>query len=250
MKTRRKQIMFEQLEQIYEVDPERVYFDKRYSIPGMITHYQDAVLRHTAAFELDRKVIFAKYNVYWVIAKLHINIHSYPMVDDKVKLVTYPLKPMFVKFERECGIYKGEELCVEFCTEWCLVDGDTKRIRRADSIAYPPLWFKDRQFTDDYCRFVSPAIGEENYMFSHRVALNDLDLNIHMNNISYVRLAMNTLTDKEYTSYAIKTFDIRFRAQTYFGDNINIFRKNGFGEIFIVGKKDDGTVVFEVRMTY
>ena len=87
-------------------------------------------------------------------------------------------------------------------------------------------------------------------MFSHRVALNDLDLNIHMNNISYVRLAMNTLTDKEYTSYAIKTFDIRFRAQTYFGDNINIFRKNGFGEIFIVGKKDDGTVVFEVRMTY
>ena len=49
--------MFEQLEQIYEVDPERVYFDKRYSIPGMITHYKDAVLRHTAAFELDRKVI-------------------------------------------------------------------------------------------------------------------------------------------------------------------------------------------------
>ncbi len=231
------------------VGSERVNFDKRMSIPGIITEFQDAVLDHSSVMKIDRKVIFPMHNAYWVISKLHMDIKTYPLVDDVITVKTWPLKPSFVIFERECGMYLRGELAVSVCTEWCIVDGTTLRIRRSDSIDYPKFEHEARRFQDDYARFIMPKTSEEDFKFSHTVGINDLDMNVHMNNIAYVRLAVDTFSMEEYLSRPIKAVDVAFRAQSFIGDELLVYRKDAGSDVFVTEKKRDGSVVFEMKFS-
>ncbi len=230
---------------------ERVFFDRKMSVPGIIAEFQDAVLRHSEEMKVDRKVIFPKFNAYWVISKLHLDIKSFPEVDEKIKVETWPLKPSFVVFEREAAVYRESgELCVSVSSEWCVVDGTTRRIRRSDSFEYPAFTHAARRFEPGYCRFASPETDDGCLRFSHTVGLNDLDMNVHMNNIAYVRLATDTLSMDEYTSRPVRAADVRFRSQMYFGEELLVYRKDDADRVFVTGKKRDGTVVFEVCFSF
>lgn len=233
----------------FSIESDLVMFDHRASVMGLLLCVQDTALKHTLELGVDRETIYKKNNAYWVLAKTRLNILKYPEYQDIIEVETYPLKPGLAKFEREAVIRLDGKIIGTMESLWCVVDANTLGIRRSLSIGYPDFTHRERALSSDYCSFRLPEMDESDYRFTHNVVLSDIDFNRHMNNVSYVKLALDTFGMDEYEESRIKSVETMYKEQVFYGEKLKIYRKDLDDGIYVCGTKEDGKHVFECRLT-
>lgn len=133
---------------------------------------------------------------------------------------------------------------VKAVAEWCCLDFETKTIRKLNSIQYPELNMQKTKFHNiDFCKFNEA----ENmvHAYTKPILASDIDVNLHTNNLKYVNMAMDAFSVEELTSLNIKEFEIHFVNQSYYGDEIKIYRLKSKNQIIVVGKVED-KIIFKV----
>lgn len=106
-----------------------------------------------------------------------------------------------------------------------------------DSVAYP----HDMQFGEDRSGAVEllrikESVCDKDLNHTYRSSFVDIDTNKHTNNVAYLRMVLNCFSPDEFEAMKIDEFQINFLSQTFYGDEIKIYKKKTDYGIFIEGK--------------
>ena len=209
----------------------------------ILNYFQDVTTTHSYELKVDRETMMKDSNAFWVLTKIKLQVEKLPKWNEEVAIKTYPTTVSPVRFFREFSITSTSGAKVIAKSEWCVLDGTTKTLRRSNSINYPV----DMEHLPPNPEIVDFAkIKEEisiiNYFYSYKIMYADLDCNNHTNNVVYAKMMINAFTPEEYSSLNIKGIEINFLNQSYYGDTVDVYKKKCDNGYYIEGKIQDKTI--------
>lgn len=212
-------------------------------VDSILSDLQTLTAIHSKEMGVDGDTTVQKSNAFWVLSRIKLKIFQMPRHYDVVEMETFPTTVSAVKFMRDYKITKDGKDMVHATSEWCTLDIETKGIRRTSSICYPfELEHRqDRSSTGDFLK-IRQDVSLEDYHHTHVSRFVDIDSNGHTNNVAYMRMALNCFDLQEFSAEKINEVEIAYISQTYFGDQIKLYKtKTDYG-YYVEGKKDDKTV--------
>ena len=198
---------------------------------SIISTFQKITLYHSNDLKVDAESLLKNSNAFWVLTKMKVKINRLPKITDNITIETWPSTVTPVRFNREFRLGINNDYDVMGSSEWVTLDYTTKTLRRTETIAYP---FDMEHRTDvsgagEFSR-KREKVCESDLINKHTVRFVDIDPNNHTNNVAYVRMALNAFTVEEFSNANFKEFEIQYISQTYFGDEIEIYkRKTDYG---------------------
>jgi len=219
--------------------------DNTLSLPGLMTHVQEASLFHT--YSIDGAFdYYDEMNWVWILTHWQVEIAGYPKVGDKINISTWPVqfKSYFGERGFEAVDAEGKTLLAAN-SNWILLDRSSlKPIRPTEYICekygecFPFLLKKD---------FSLPKPGgftpfsEHSYTTTRR----DIDTNNHVNNVKYLEWVYCHIPDYIYHNYRAVSLKVTYKKETLLGEDLEIkllTRQNGeIIEIFSLIEKGHQT---------
>ena len=238
--------MTNQLIVTHELRTEDVDLACRLTVPGLTSLFQRMTTYHGLELGVDYQTLLEKSNAYWVVARIRLLFTGEARFGDKVTACTWPLPPSRASFDREMTVTAADGTPVaSVSSEWCVLDRDTHRLRKADTTCFPmDLNFREEMAGAGAFLRLGHKIEGMAPCFSHTVRYSDLDMNRHTNNVVYTRLAMDTFSATQLEAQPPKWFEIRFLKESHEGDVLHLYREEQADGVHIVGAKEDGTAVF------
>lgn len=224
------------------VSSANVGFNGKMGVADLLEAFQYAVTLHTEQLGVAYDTVLEKYNAKWVIAKLRMEFSDFPKNKDKIQIQTWPHKAGAIKFGRSFLITGERDYAVGY-SDWCVIDADTFQMKRAREIEFPPLDYIEDKPCSKYSN-VKPS--ESTLVYSRTMRVSDLDINNHVNNVSYVTMAMDCLSSAEISQTEIKSFEAHFTSQCFEGETLDFYREDRDGVIIITAKKKQENVFIAV----
>ena len=142
--------------------------------------------------------------------------------NEKFRIKTWPAKNNGLYSIRNFELYnENNELATIASTKWVLVDPVTKKIVRdtSDIISKYPEYNK-MLFEDDFPKLKEPKNIE--YTYEHTVQRRDIDVNGHVNNVTYLEIAYEAIPKDVYDNYNFKNIEIVYKHSAFLGENLNV----------------------------
>lgn len=227
----------------YTVKSTEIDSNYKMRIDYIVSLFETVTGTHSSLLGIDGPTLLEKSNAFWIITKFKLKINRFPIMDEELEVETWPTSVKGVRFNRDFLLTKGDEKLIMGTSEWCTLDYDTKEIRRTSTVCYPADMPHRTELSGagDYIR-VKETVAEDDYSHTHKSAFVDIDTNKHTNNLAYLRMALNAFSPEEFEALNITEVQISFLSQTYFGDEIKIYKKQTYYGVYIEGKSDDKAI--------
>jgi medium-chain acyl-[acyl-carrier-protein] hydrolase len=166
-------------------------------------------------------------HIFWVLYKWDININKFPKLYEKVKVRTwsYSIKKFYAYRQFEI-VNSAGEILVSANTLWFLMSTETRKpIRIPDYIPETYKTPKDPEKELEIEKLFMP----ENIQFekTFHVRYNDIDTNNHVNNVTYVDWALETVPLEISSEYSLKKVAVVYEKETGHGESIkSVSEKN------------------------
>lgn len=211
----------EKFTQRYSVTADEMDNQYRISQHAFLLYFQDTFARffgklHMASFDL------AKENKLFIITEFNIDITPVEVFwtdDIEVTMWVSELSP--VRIYSDFCFHKSRtgELIAKGSSCWCLLNSETRRLERVDPY-FDRITVVPEMMTEGHKKKAFPTGGEQLVQVSHKVNMLDLDFNGHVNNRSYLSIAMLTATDEFLDANRTRQFVIRWLHETYLDDTL------------------------------
>ena len=217
-------------------------FEKEYEIPvydtgpdgklclhSLLNYLQDIASEHAELLNFGREDLL-KANHFWVLSRMAVKIESLPEWRETIIVRTWPrgTDKLFALRDYEVS-YKDGRPVASGTSSWLIVDIKSKRVQRPEEHLSR---FKNETSTmSPFGRNAGKVEipdnnGNESTMFKVRVS--DLDLNLHTNNVKYIKW----ITDNYSLDFIMKHYpgevEINYLAESVFGEDVMIrtFQQN------------------------
>ena len=209
----------------------------------IFSHFQNIAGLHSIEMGTDGESILEKSNALWVMTKMKLRIAELPRFGETITVETWPLKAKGVRFDRDFVLNSKEKPLLMGSSEWCTLDFTTHKLRKVESVDYPHNmpFREDRSGAGEWVR-VKESVCDTDLHHIHRSAFVDVDSNKHTNNVAYLRMVLNCFTPDEFEALRIDELQINFLSQTFYGDEIKIYKKKLNNGFFVEGKKEGKSV--------
>ena len=204
--------------------------------------FQDIATSHAREMGMGFDNLMKDSNAFWVLSKIKFRLNDKILQFDEVLAKTWPLKPSLIRFQRDFTITCANK-AVLGSSEWCILDGTTYGLRKLSSVNYPTSLehLTETSNAGEFTRFTN-QVDIEDYIYTYKAQYTDIDCNNHVNNVSYAKMALNAFTPDEFIDFKFTGFEIHFISQSYYGDEIKIYKKPVDGGVYVEGKLNDKTV--------
>ena len=155
-------------------------------------------------------------NLTWVLHRLHLQMERSPEWRDEIAIKTWPSGGNGLRAYRDFLVFDadGKELGRSL-SYWLMIDLESKR-----PVRIPQKILATTPESEDHVLPVSSSrlniSGEISVKKTFNVRRSDLDLNHHVNNVTYIDWALETAT----TETEFNSIDIEFRHECTYGDEI------------------------------
>lgn len=131
-------------------------------------------------------------------------------------------------------------------SSWSLMNAGTRQLEPAEVVA-KNITVVPEMMTDTHRKMRFPRDGELIAQVSHKVNRTDLDFNKHVNNRSYLKIAMLTVTDEFVAENRPLKMVIHWQHETYLDEILTCSLYDTDGNTFVHKlTKEDGTVAAEI----
>lgn len=154
----------------------------------------------------------------WFLIKYHIELKKYPKNCDFIEIETEPRGANRLFALRDFTIYSEDnEEIGRVASTWALINmQDKSMINLIKEIGFSQ--YEKRENDLQYNKI--PQIENVNYEKTFEIRYDDIDINQHANNSTYITWALEALPYDFRSSHNIKTFDIVFKKESKLGANI------------------------------
>lgn len=215
-------------------------------IKGYMNYFQDITSHHIFDMEFGNKHIYPKHDKIWVATKYKLHVlKKIEFTNSNITAKTWIEKSSSpVVINQMYCIYKENELYAYGKLEMCLIDYTTQKLSKLSEIEFGEQYMiSSEDIPSVKFNKINDKGFDEEFVCTHIVNHTDLDSSKHMNNLSYVSMFLNALTPNEYNENAFNEFSINYINQSYYGDEINIYKIQKETETILIAKKEKDLVV-------
>jgi medium-chain acyl-[acyl-carrier-protein] hydrolase len=202
----------------YRVRPNEAGAHGRAKLVAILDYLQDAASEHAAKLGVSLARLQQKHMT-WVLVRQWLRMRRLPEQGSRIILETWPAGPRQLYALREFQLRDetGEPLG-EACTSWLLIDIPTKRPLRLDKHLPHYPCEPELQFGAGPS---SPPQLEHSELSKHfDVRFQDMDINRHVNNTTYVEMALETVPDQILSGFMPVEMRAGFRGEAFFPDEV------------------------------
>ena len=201
-----------------------------------------ATFNHADNIGLDHDSMIRENNAFWVISKMKLLIKDDLHSHDKLTIKTWTHTPGMLRFNRNCILKVKNSIKVKAAAEWCCLDYETRKPRKASSIKYPELEMVEKSELNLPYTNLKLDLVESDYVYTKKIRATDIDINNHTNNLKYNFIAFDAFTIEELKSIVIKEYEIYFVNESKYLDEIKVYKKKIKNYYYIEGRIGDKTI--------
>lgn len=208
---------------------------------------QDNLTENFGALKMDNFCVNEK-GGYWAIYKAKFKFFKRPFWRDKVITTSFPTDnaPIRTYVNTSITTVEGEPIILAV-QEACCLDLERHRPMKLEAVDFPaegtPEHFMDNKFS----KF--PVESEEyQEVYRQKVLPQHIDMSHHMNNIEYVKLALNVFSATDLELCIPAMLELHFMGETREGQEVKIFRADKMGATYMKIEDDTGRQVFEMKI--
>jgi medium-chain acyl-[acyl-carrier-protein] hydrolase len=214
---------------VYETGP-----DSRVTLFSLFNFMQDIASDHAVLLGFGREDLM-KNNHFWVLSRMYAEITEWPSWGDKIIVKTWPngTDKLFAMRNYEIKFPDGR-MIASAVSAWLIIDRTSKKIKRPDGLL---TQYNDNALIDASVRNpekLPEATEKGNISAPFRVKVSDLDVNLHTNNVNYIKW----ISDTYDLNFTMKHFpcsaEINYLAESMFNDEIVIKSTNEDGDQSII----------------
>lgn len=211
----------EKFTQHYSITADEMDNQYRISQHAFLLYFQDTFARffgklYMASFDL------AKENKLFIISEFNIDILPVEVFwTDEIEVTMWVSELSSVRIYSDFRFHKTRtgELLAKGSSCWCLLNSETRRLERIDPY-FDRITVVPEMMTESHKKRPFPTGGEQLMQVSHKVNQLDLDFNGHVNNRSYLSIAMLTTTNEFLAANRTRHFVIHWLRETYLDDTL------------------------------
>jgi acyl-ACP thioesterase len=203
---------------VYETGP-----DGRVSLQSLFNFMQDIASEHAVLLGYGRDDLMRE-NHFWVLSRMYAVISSLPAWSDTIVAKTWPagVDKLFAMRNYDLADKKGVNVAYA-SSAWLIIDRDTKKIQRPDE--FLRRYDRENQNIQIPVRYpVKLREADENGTLSpaFRVKVGDLDINLHTNNVNYLRWVTDTYDLNFILKHRPRSAEINYLAEAVFSDEVMV----------------------------
>lgn len=161
----------------------------------------------------------------WIVIAWKLEIFKRPGWNEKIKVRTWIGKVDKIYHYRDYELLdNNDEVIAKGVAQWVMLDTVNKRIMRAEESYVSEFEVVEREGFDNSINKINTRINQENLeeIYKYIIERRDVDKNSHMNNIVYLDLALEGLSDEEIDN--ISNIEIHYKTECKYNEEI-IFAK-------------------------
>ncbi len=203
---------------VYETGP-----DGKLNLYSLFNYMQDIASDHAIKLGFGRDDLMRD-NRFWVLSKIYAVINEWPLWEESIILKTWPngTDKLFALRNYEVRYPDGRHIA-SGTSSWLILDQSTKKVQRPDSILsrYNPNLHTETSPVR-YATKIDPSAenGIKSPVF--RIKVSDLDVNLHTNNVRYLKWASDTYNLDFIMTNNPQSAEINYLAESKFDEEIMI----------------------------
>jgi len=169
----------------YEVDSK-----SRAKIVSIINYFQESAWRNAESLGIGFHDLATK-NLFWVLSRLYVEIYEYPLWGQNISLETWAkgIDNMFALRDFRLKSNDSEKLLGAGTSAWLIIDGKTQRLQRIEQ-TFSHIKCNTQNAIEH--KFTKITLAPTMTSQARTIAgYSDLDVNNHVNNVSYLNWAVN-----------------------------------------------------------
>ncbi len=199
----------------YFVDP-----DGCASIHGLAFFLQDAAHNHANARSLGFEDLL-KDKKAWVLTRQFLKIYHFPVIGQEIRVETWveSTSPSFST--RDFHILTREGDIAGICrTSWMMLDIIQRRPVKIPGYVLERIPLTPGRLNENLLLEKLPLSGDSQDNNSFSVQYSDLDMNNHVNNITYVRWVSDGFDAGFRKKYRLSSLEMNYLSEALYGDRL------------------------------
>jgi len=199
----------------YEVD-----HSSRLTIVSATNYFQESAWRNAETLGLGYKELATK-DRFWILSRLYIEMYNYPLWGETIQLETWPkgMESLFALRDFRLKSNDGNKLLGAGATAWLIIDGTTHKLQRIEHICKDMPCYPQNAVEHKLGKIALPSnMTPQVRIFA---GYTDVDVNNHVNNVSYLNWAINYLPF-ENDNLTVKSAELNFLSEARLRSPIEI----------------------------
>lgn len=236
---------------VYETGP-----DGKATLYSLFNYMQDIASEHAVMLGFGRDDLM-KDNHFWVLSRMFAVFKELPSWEEKIIVRTWPsgIENIFAMRNYEI-LFPDGRVAASALSSWLIVDRTTKKIQRPGEsfTRYTPELNPASLPVRSAGKLPEPPEKGE-LVSKSRVRVSDLDVNLHTNNVNYLRWVCDTYDLDFIMKHHPCSAEINYLAESMFNDEIIIRtsgkedRVNGFVN-HTVFRTDDNKELCRIKLEW
>jgi acyl-ACP thioesterase len=190
-----------------------------------------------------------KYKAFWVFTKSKLHFEKRPVWREKIDASTFPIDNAGFKAHINTILCdKNGETLITANQEACVLDLEKHRPVKLTGLNYPKENFPEPVFTQPFEKFDSD-FTEEDFKYEQVIRSQHIDMSHHMNNIEYIKLALNVFSDDFLLTHEVKNLEVHYTGESKEGQTLKIYSKTS-GNTTVVVINESERCVFEMKIEF
>lgn len=199
------------------LEGELIDFKGDLRLSSLFRLFQNVALKHVDILYDGDKLVNEK-KLHWVVARYHIEIVSLPHEREKITVFTHPSPIRAFFFPRHfCVKDEGENTIIKAGSIWALVDEKSRQMVRPSDVNFPDVGILNGEETSFP---LSYRAKEGNKIDTLKATYSLCDRNGHLNNCSYIDVAMDKLPLPYLKTHSPKEVDIQYKREILLNEEL------------------------------
>jgi len=206
-------------EETYQIRTYEVDCRNRLSILSMFNFMQDAASKHAQALGVSVHRLLSE-NYTWLLSRLKIKIVSYPGINDRIQIATWPSGTQRLFALRDFEFRDGsDQVIAAAVSAWLVIDVQRRRPVRILPFVDRLKPLEGHHVLPDTLEKL-PELKNRTYEKKFIARYGDLDVNQHVNNVSLVEWVVEGVPSSLLNTSAPVQLEINFLAEAFYEDCI------------------------------
>ena len=191
------------------------------TLPVIANYFQEAAGKNARDLNFDIGDLH-KSGLTWVLYRLHIKLHNVPKRWQNVTVNTWPSSGDGIRAFRDYELRNdSDEVLGIGISQWMVLNIKTRRPARIPKeILDMGLEVDEHMLPADKRSF--PEMDSADKVVSHTVSRNDLDMNRHVNNVTYIEWMTGFLPEELPVDSRCEEINIQYHRECGLGQEIKI----------------------------
>jgi len=204
----------------FEIKSYNVDFQQKLKPSALMQFFQEVASNHAAELGGGYDVLIAR-ELFWALSRLNVEIYRMPGWGESILIETWPCGFEGLFFRRDFIVFDtNDQVIIRGVSAWLLVTVSTLRPQRPSQLGIELPINKGKKALD---RFPERIITQTDVVaFNKKVAYNEIDQNLHVNNTRYLDWATDCFQLEHYQNYNLSGISLEFLSETHWGDEIEL----------------------------